>query len=248
MRMAALAGALSAAGAGAGPLHADEVIFDNFISVGLNCYGCTGPNSQDAFSFPWDAGVADDFVLMPSPDATGKWRLTSLSWSGAIPVGGGPSVPIDQFHIIIWPQEADVPARPAGSTASGPPDYSQALFNLRYVPTISIENEIGPRFWDYEADILDNVLLDPDVPYWIEIQAVSGFHPYWTWQPVNGGQGARPHQGDMLLGIAFWQPTFASQDMSFVLYGEPAPEPATMALMLAAGGAWLSRRRRPSKV
>lgn len=221
----------------------DEIVFDNFSSLGGNCYFCTGPNSQDGFLFPWDSGAADDFVLMPSADPSGKWKLTTLSWSGAFPIGGGGPVPVGLFNIIIWPQDVNGP-KPAGGLPLGSPDYSLALYHFEDVPTLSEPNENGERFWDYSAEFPAGVILDPNVPYWLEVQAVIGFLPYWTWQPVISGQGAVPHIGDTLLGVPFWDQNDSVLDLSFTLYGVAAPEPSSALLLLASAGGFLLRRRR----
>src|SRR6185295_13663250 len=80
----------------------DQIIFDNIGPNGGVFYNGFPSTSQLDNGFGFDAGVADDFILPASSDASGDWNIKSLKWSGIF-ILGQPASDM-HFNIIVWPQ------------------------------------------------------------------------------------------------------------------------------------------------
>lgn len=205
-----------------------SVIYDNIGPNGgvLFNSGDSQPSQLDN-GFGFDAGVADDFRLAANP---GGWSVTDLTWYGRF-VTGQP-VEIGGFNIIFWP---DAGGQPAGGQGPGDgPKYSQALAIYNNVPATSAPSGGGLNNFVYSATLPTPMLLQGNVTYWIEIQAVTNYPPLWDPENTVGSQMARPHYGWTLDFTPFWTELLDPHDMAFQLGGAPVPEPGAAGLAALA--------------
>jgi hypothetical protein len=191
------------------------VILDNLgPNGGLDPAGAS-PASQFDTAFAFDAAAADDFVLPDSPLC--QWLVTGVSWTG---VYWGDAVPgsIRGFRVVIWPDEADVPAGGGGLTA----DLSQAIARFD-LPGNAGETAAGsPKAYQYQATFPQAVQLLPRTRYWIQVQADMPVPPQWGMHATVGRQGLAPTGYFDLLEMPAWTALYGNGDLAFQLLGAPA--------------------------
>jgi hypothetical protein len=127
-------------------------------------------------------------------------------WNGGV-------VAPDGFDISIW---ADTGGMPAGDPESG-----GALFfetHADYHETFS-----GATEADYCTNFSGSFYSEPDVTYWLGIQAVFCFPPQWGWS-TGVGNGVDVWFGFPLLGYPYWTPGVSAfgftSDMAFLFFSE----------------------------
>jgi hypothetical protein len=217
---------------------ATPIIYDNIAPNGGLLYNSADTQaSQFPSTFHFDAGMADDFRMAPSPGIGGDWLVTEIDWYGRF-ITGLP-VSADSFNIIFWPDDG---GSPAGSNDAGTgPKYSAALAIYSDVPTASSPSGGGSSNFGYYAALPAPFLAHANTSYWIEIQANVDYPPLWAPELTINTSIANPNYGFDLFGTPFWTKSLAGHDMAFTLHGTPSPEPTSALLMLPA--ALLLRRR-----
>jgi hypothetical protein len=168
--------------------------------------GGSGFSSQVDVCYPFSSSVADDFV--------GDGHVThGVGWWGVY-WNGGVVVP-DAFEIKIY---ADAGGMPAGNPDSGPFLFSESTTD--YHETFS-----GATEADYCTNFADpaGFYKEPDVKYWLGIQAVFCFPPQWGWS-TGSGNGVDVWFGFPLLGYPYWVPGVSvfgfTSDMAFLLLND----------------------------
>jgi len=187
-----------------------DVIWDNGGDTGY-AYA-----SQLDLVYPFDAQVADDFIL------SANYNITDVHWWGAFWNGPPDEVDPCDFYIYIYADDGSG-NQPTGAGMAHPGVTALATYFFSQITGYPL----SPN-GNYEY----NVTLSPPfgatggVKYWIAVQAVFPFQPQWGWVNTDGVQLHTAVQGFPLIGNPFWT-LDTGADMAFYLTGE-SPCPMTV--------------------
>ena len=213
----------------------DPLVYDNGVVPN------TALASQLDTVYPFESGVADEFILPSDSDGDGlpdnimPTQITGVAFTGQ-QFNDPPDLPNPADFQIDFYRDNGAGTAPAytgdGTTSPKPDAIFSTIINLT-------APEPSPGPYSYAAKF-DGPVLEKDTTYWISIKSLTQFPPQFGWQGDNSSGTAV--QGFPLLGIPYWTPVGA--EMDFQLYGEKIPEPATgQLLLLGLAGMGFCRRR-----
>jgi hypothetical protein len=174
--------------------------------------------------YPFQAGVADDFIL-PGPDAEIGSVVTYIAfWNGA----GDPSMVTD-INVTIYADNGGFPGgRPIGAdpACGHEEDLPGGIVTSEMVPTGSFQISQAGSVYQLEIDITD-ITLSVGTVYWLEVAPVMSFaaNGQCGWTPSDVVNGLNAVQIFELLGPPYdtWQSgSLNFSDMAFCLQ-PPAP-------------------------
>jgi hypothetical protein len=184
-----------------------EVLWDNF---GINS-ASVALASQLAENYPFNAQVADDFIVEQNA------QLTTITFWGGF-WNGAPVNPMD-VNIILYEDDG---GKPTGSGMSNPEDTALAYWTIE-----DVEGEMEfTNYYKYVAELDEAYPLEAGVHYWIVAQAYLTFPPQWGFASNDGDdQLETSKQGFPVLGLPFWS-EHGYGDVAFMLEGTFGGAPA----------------------
>ncbi|MFG0252380.1 MAG: hypothetical protein ACF8NJ_05845, partial [Phycisphaerales bacterium JB038] len=168
--------------------------------------------------YPFQAQVADDFLISGSDDAYNRACITAVTWYGAWGSPHEPPPDPSEFRFLVY---RDLGGYPSGF---GLDDPSTAAEEIRTVSRDDVvESPVNDWVDQYTVDLSGQPLvLDLSRTYWLAIQSVNEFPPKWYWSATGGEQCGRfGVQGFPLIDLPYWTPI--DNDLAFVLHGALLP-------------------------
>jgi hypothetical protein len=185
-----------------------DIIWDNF-SQDTNPKGLA---SQLDIEYPFNAQVADDFILNNNSQVTGvHWWGAWLSKTEKL----WPN-PCD-FNIIFYADDG-TETMPSGAGMEDPTSTALTVYLISGV--YGTQSGPGDNFYEYNVSLPEPFSVTANTKYWIAIQIKLPIPPQWGWA-TNGNNPEKLHvamQGFPLLGCPYWTDT-GWGDMAFQLYG-----------------------------
>jgi len=154
------------------PVLGFQVIWQNGADDGGNIL----VSQLDAL-FPFNAQVADDFLLTNGPpNCAPQWLVTGIRWNGAYFNNSGPTTDGNyDFNIIVYADNGT-----GASPTGGPGDPTETAVFIATFPNSAVNETptfvgFGLQRYRYSVELTTPFLADAGAKYWLTVQSIGNF-------------------------------------------------------------------------